>query len=113
MSSFFPFSSGGGASGAVVPADDALEPLGHSDDVDGMFADIAEGLLDDDLEEELASDPMQRTTSLFNRRGREDSVGSTDTTSSASDDDDGSGSGSGIGAPSFQGLGTELWGRRY
>lgn len=113
MSSFFPFGGGGGGSGAG-PADDALEPGG--DDVDGMFADIAgvsAGLLDDDLEEELTTDPTQSSRSLFNRRGREGSVGSVDSTaSSASDDDDGSGSGSGIGAPSVGGgLGTTLWGR--
>ena len=85
-------------------------------DVDGMFADIADvsmstmkNLLDD--EEELTTDPAVSSRSLFNRRGP-GSVGSTDTASEASDDDDGSGSGSGsgIGAPSFQGLGTTLWG---
>ena len=64
-------------------------------------------LLDED--EELTTDPAVSSRSLFNRRGP-GSVGSTDTASEASDDDDGSGSGSGIGAPSFQGLGTTLWG---
>jgi hypothetical protein len=79
-----------------------------------MFADIADTLLEEDLEEEL-TDPTASSRSLFNRRGRDGSVGSMDSTaSSASDDDDGSGSGSGsgIGAPSFGGgLGTTLWGR--